>query len=165
MTSKLLTRSLQLLLLIGLSLSIASCRVNPIPIGTDPTPPTGNPAGKQAPSLSSLRVIFDKDNSSVIGDNPVQPVLLKTNQKVTLFATFDSSTTMNFAQVFLIPADNSTAMRFDMTCNDKSECNYLWDLANPAIDKGVYSLTVRARNQEGEFGTIPEDYAEAFLVF
>ena len=162
-TSKLFTRLLQLLLLMGLTLSIASCRVNTI--STPPDPDTPNVAGKQAPSLKSLKVIFNADSSSVIGDNPRQPVLLKTNEKVTLFATFESSTTLNFAQIFLIPADNSTAMRFDMTCNDKSECNYLWDLANPSIDEGLYSLTVRARNQEGEFGTIPEDYEGAFLVY
>lgn len=164
-TSKLLTRLLKLFLLTGLSLSMASCRVNTLPTSpTTPTTPT-NVAGKQAPSLSTLKVIFDADNSSAISDSAIQPVVLRANSKVTLFATFDSSTTLNFAQIFLIPADNSTAMRFDMTCNDKSECNYLWDLASPSIDTGLYSLTVRARNQEGEFGTIPEDYEGAFLVY
>lgn len=163
--SKSITRLLQFTLLIGLSLSLASCRVNTTNLQpTTPTTPT-NPVGKQAPSLSSLKVFFDSENSSVISDNSRQPVLLKTNEKVTLYASFASSTTLNFAQIFLIPADNSTAMRFDMTCNDNNECNYLWDLANPSIDEGLYSMTVRARNQEGEFGTIPEDYEGAFLVY
>jgi len=141
-----------------------SCRVNTRTVPTTPTTPT-NPAGKQAPSLSTLKVIFNANESSTINDSSRQPILLKTNEKVTLFASFSTATKLEYAQVFLIPDDNSTAIRFDLTCNENSECNYLWDLANPQIDKGLYSLSVRAVNQEGQFNTVADDYESAFLVF
>jgi len=163
-TLKSLHRLLQLLLFVGLCFSLVSCRVNTNIVPTTPTTPT-NPTGKQAPSLNTLKVIFNADESSVINDSARQPILLKTNEKVTLFSTFASNTKLEYAQIFLIPADNSTAIRFDMTCNENSECNYLWDLANPQIDKGLYSLSVRAVNQEGQFNTISDDYESAFLVF
>ncbi len=151
---------LLILCFITLGLFLTACRITTNPTPTTPTPT--NQPGIQAPDITALRIIFDANNSTPISTNSRQPVLLKTNDKVTIFAQFSSDTALEAAQIFLLPADNSTAIRFDMNCNEKHECNYLWDLANPQIALGLYNLTVRAKNQEASIGA---DYQDTFLVY
>lgn len=155
------SRLLQLIVLVALCFSITSCRVNTNPSPTEPTSPT-DVAGKQAPSLDLLKVFFSAEESNAISDNSRQPILLKSTEQVTLFATFTSSTPLESAQIFLFPEDNSASILYEMNCNEKYECNYLWDLANPQMDTGLYTMTVRARNTEA---TITTDYNDAFLVY